>query len=1187
MYGFKSFMDRTQILFDDGVTAVVGPNGCGKSNVADAIRWVLGEQSAKTLRGSVMQDIIFNGTESKKSLSFCEVSLFFDNADRAMPLEYDELCVTRKLYRSGESEYLINKTACRLKDIVDLMRKAQIGREGYSIIGQGRVEQMINLRPEERRDIFDEATGIAGAKQKKLESERKLGRTKDNIVRYLDILGEIERQVEPMRAQAVTAKAYIEFKEQLKHHELNNFIYRTDLAENEKAKLHSKVEELTEELQRKSARSVELENEYQALLEDISKSDEKIKTLNDKRVQLVVAREKLVGQNELNSQRIDFLKQQNQSFEKEIETTKNLIEKAKTGVETAKSLLNEKGESLDKCRSEIESIEERLTAKNKELQEKSREIDRARNESLEKERSLAEINKNIATKENSYAYTESMLADLTSDESSSDKKIVELIEKQKSKESEREEIFKEITSLNSVVQEKTAEISNIKDEIFVRTNKITDLDKAKAGMTSQRNFLAKMKESFEGFSTSVRKLLVDAKENRQLSSKIEGVVANLIKVPKELEIAIEATLGNAIQNVVTESVEDTKYLISYLKEKRYGIVTFLPIPFVKPRELTNENSKCLTYEGVLGVASDLVSFDEKYKRVMKSLLGATVIVDNMDNAIKVAKDFNSSFKIVTLDGSILSTGGSISGGSYKPQISNILSYDREILNLEADINRAESTIDLSNKERSTLEIRQKDIEKSIRENQEKIRGFEIKLASIDEIINSIKANSSDEKTQTERRFEKVNQIKENLSILAQEIERLVENRNNLESKNDSQFDIEEMVGEYEEIRGKAAEINDTMTKQKVEEVRFVSEIASLNSEIMGFNKIVTDGEDEINQKKNNIESNIYIIEKCKESFVDVKDTSKSELEEIESALKDVDKYKIDKNAKLKEVDGDRTSSITELQKLESKKNAIAYEFEKVDSDLEIMAEKLSEEYDLTYEAALKYKDEEYKLSTSNSTIKKLKEQIYNLGNVNVNAIEELLVLNERYETMTKQKDDLLNSEKDLNKIIEELNIEMRTRFDEGFVKVNEYFAETFKELFGGGNARLKLLEGDSSSTKLDYGVDIEAEPPGKSLQNINLLSGGEKALTAIAIIISIMKLRPMPFCIFDEIEAALDEVNAVRFSKYLEKFEDYTQFILITHKKSTMEMADRIFGVTMQEKGVSKVVSVNLKDKKEELLDVN
>ncbi len=1178
IYGFKSFLDRTEILFDDGVTAIVGPNGCGKSNVADAIRWVLGEQSAKTLRGGVMQDIIFNGTESKKSLSYCEVSLYLDNSDKTLPLDYDEVCITRKLYRSGDSEYLLNKSTCRLKDVLELMRIAQIGREGYSIIGQGRVEQFINLKPDDRREIFDEATGIAGVKQKKNEAERKLVRTRDNLTRYLDILGELERQLEPMKSQAVTAKKYLECKEKLKYNEVNSFIYRSDFAESEKITLNKKIQSVSDEYAVKSQRSNELETEYQHNFKEIQTADEKINVLREKQLELVVERQKLASSNDLSNQRIDMLKDQSKVFQEEIQEANNNIKQFQEELEGMDGDLFEQNKYLAKIQSEMIEFEDSLTIANANIENKNFEIENSRANYSEFTKKFADLTSREISCSKSMEFIQKSIDETSSQTKNVDEKISGIFDKINELNTKVLHTESEYNTYKNASEVGMKNIAEIRAKLSQTTEELYDCEKRKAGLVSQRNFLLKMKESFDGFSAAVRKLLTDAKTDDRLSSKIEGVIANLITVPKNIEVAIEATLGNAIQNVVTNTMEDTKFLISHLKEKRHGIVTFLPLASIRPRRLHSENERCLTMEGVLGVASDLVSYDEKYENAILSLLGATVVVDNMDNAIAVARRFNSSFKIVTTDGSILAPGGSISGGSHRPQIANILSYDREIADSEIVIGKLNNKIRECNDSKITYSENLQELQAEKNNNVLKMQSFEVSLASLKQNLLSLKGNQSDEELETYARTEKLGSYKTELVNIKAELADIMFKKEQLRSITDiDETAIEKIMAESENLRGVAKEISEKFTSSKIEMVQISSEINSINGALNDLKDDIENSKISIEKKKENIKNNKIIIARCQEELIDVVDMPKGELTQIEEELGNFDNFKKELNSRLLEIDSLRTQSITEIQKLETKKNGLQMDLGRIDSDLEILKEKLADEYELDYDTALVYKDIEYKITGANGEIKKLKDAIYRLGHVNVNAIEELLILNDRYESMAKQRDDMTGAESDLKEVITELNTEMKLKFDEGFSKVSEYFTETFKELFGGGNARLKLVEHEGKD-KLSYGVDIEAEPPGKSLQNINLLSGGEKALTAIAIIISIMKLRPMPFCIFDEIEAALDDVNTTRFAKYLSRFKDYTQFILVTHKKNTMEMANRIFGVTMQEKGVSKVVSVNFQD---------
>lgn len=1176
VYGFKSFMGKSEISFDDGITAIVGPNGCGKSNVADAIRWVLGEQSAKTLRGSVMQDVIFNGTENRKSLSYCEVSLIFDNSDKMLPLDYNEVAVTRKLYRSGESAYFINKSVCRLKDITNLMRQAQVGREGYSIIGQGRVDQFISLNPDNRRSIFDEATGIAGAKQKKLEAERKLTRTRDNLTRYLDILGELERQVGPMREQAKTARLYLDYKEKLKYHEINSFIHKTDFAKFEKEKQKNKIEGVKEALVLAEKESNQLEVKYQQSLLNISEADKKIKTLRERQLELAISMEKLESSNELSSQRISFLEEQNELLKREIDELKAIQKDDNLTLKSINIELKERQNQYDELIEEIEIISKDLEISNADLKEKDSELSEYREITEKAKENISKLEAKRQALLKSIEYTENTLEEREGENKSADAKMNTMFDQILKKQSEIERLSSKVENSKNEIVELDKKLGKISGNLFTITGKLDEIEKSKVSIISQKNFYEKMKSSHEGFATPVRKLLNDAQDDEKLSNSIEGVVADLISTEKEYEIAIEATLGRAIQNVVTPDVEDAKYLISYLKTKHYGQVTFLPIPFVKTRELRQENLGALQMKGVLGVASDLVTFDYKYERVIASLMGATVIVDNIDNAIKVADKYNKSFKIVTLQGDILSTSGAISGGSRHSQIANVLSYDREIKTAEENIHSLNLTLNELSKLKNDTKKKQEELNNEKEFILSDIQSFEINIAKTKEILNSLKSNSDLTKSESNIKIERILEDRNKLESFKKDFaqtEREIELKSN-ELKKASEM-LSSNSGEYDDVIVKANSIQEKLNEKRIEKVKLQSKIDSINKNIENLNYDIEESEKQIGLKFETIENNTFIIKKSKENFKKATPEDAKELKEIEIELSNFDEYKEKLNKNIKEVGDKRTLALTSLQKLISKKSNLEISLEQMDIDLKNLREKLQDEYDLSYEDALGFKDEEYKFKGANSEIKKLKKLILGLGNVNVNAIEELGGLNERFEEMSRQRDDMLKAEEDLKTIIEKLNVDMREKFNEGFKKVNEYFAQTFKELFEGGNATLKLLEKDSKDV-LDYGVDIEAEPPGKALQNISLLSGGEKSLTAIAIIISIMKLRPMPFCIFDEIESALDEVNTVRFANYINKFSGNTQFIIITHKKSTMEIANRIFGVTMQEKGISKLISVNL-----------
>ena len=1004
--GFKSFADKTEIKFDEGVTAIVGPNGCGKSNVGDAIRWVLGEQSSKNLRGSSMQDVIFSGTEKRKSLSYCEVTLYFNNQDHFFDIDYEDLSVTRKLYRSGESEYQINKNQCRLKDIVNLFFDSGIGRDGYSIIGQGKVEEIISSKPEARRKIFEEAAGIAKFKSRKEEAEKKLERTRDNLTRIRDIIGEIDRQLGPMKRQAETAKKYLELRDLLRELEINVYIYQYEHSGEVKEQINERMNGILEELSLRQADIVGANQKYDDCMLDIADIDNKIKKLNDEILVLTVGIEKQAGETKLMQERINNIKSQNEKIEIDILNLKNTIAK-----NTAEKEFKEKRKI--------------------ELNQQAKEIE-----------------------ENSGEYSALV-------QEYSKLKVLEV-------------------NINAKIKQSEQNLHNLNAKIQVYENR--------------KRLLEEMQAEFEGYGNAVKRLLKESEKNTAIKDKMVGVLASLIKVPEKFETAIEVALGNAVQNIVTVNEDNAKILINHLKANKMGRATFLPISSMKPRFISAETQRTLNTPGCFGIASDLISFDKKIQNVVQNLLGATVIVDTLETAVNMAKNSKFSYKIVTLEGDVISPTGSMTGGSRKSDAVNLISRAREITTLATEVENLK--VDYQNQQTIINELMQKleSVQRKIEESDKKKNSTELSEAvKITEIRMELNALETD----FERINSSINEAKQLISINAQQLDT---NKTYIEQ-------------EQENIKAYIAQNSNSEAQIKLEVIKHQQKQFELN--------------------KASLQESLKIISDTKEKLMQ------------------------------------------EISTINDRKVRAEVELTKLISDMETMQERIYEEYELTYSTCQDYRKENFDFEKALPEVSRLKKEINKLGPVNVNAIDDSKALFERYTDLSTQAEDLEKAEADTVKVIEDLAQEMSIKFIEQFEKINANFKITFKELFGGGNASLELV---GSEDVLQAGVDINAEPPGKKLQNITLLSGGEKALTAIAILFAILKLKPMPFCLLDEIEAALDEANVERFAQYLRRFSGDTQFIVVTHRKPTMELADSLYGVTMEEKGVSRLVSVKLSE---------
>lgn len=1180
LYGFKSFADKAEIKFGNGITGIVGPNGCGKSNVADAIRWVLGEQSAKSLRGSSMQDVIFAGTQNRKSLSYCEVSLFFDNTKRIFDLDFNEVIITRKLYRSGESEYFINKQPSRLKDIVDLLHECGIGKEGYTIIGQGKVEEIMSAKPEDRRMIFEEATGIAKFKSRKVESERKLERTRENIVRYIDILSEIENRLEPLERQAEKAKEFNELSEQLKFHEINTYIAKVDGVAVAKGRINDRINGIDEEtdIKKKDLDSAQAENER--ILNDIDGADLKLKKLNDELADRRVGMEKSSGAKQLFEQRISYLNNQIERSLKEIEDSRATIAECDEAYIKADEAYKTADKELKELSAKAENLSKRLLGLSEKLA-LGEELAQSNQQKIIKSiESLSDFKLNKGAIGIERANLNEKLKELSArgDELSARREGV-FSDKEKT-DKRIDELDRSVFDYKNRIAEKEDEVKEGNEKSAAIDNDIFKLNSLISTLVTRENFYRDMKERYEGYAPAVKLLMGEAKKNPAVKSRVKGVVAELIKSDKKFDIALETALGNSAQNVVTADTEDAKYLIEYLKTNRLGRVTFLPVSSVKPRVKSAEVVRAMGERGALGVADEIVAYDREFENVISNLLGNTLIVDTLANATAIANKYRFAFKMVTLDGDVFSTQGAMTGGSRRPDAQGILSSDRKIEENAEQLKTSREKMDALKAEKAKTEAARDKHFSELEILNDAYNGAR------QELMVEREKQSAFEKTLSEidREAESVTDMLEGVTARLNEIERsyLAVSSGGAKSEQEKEAAMQsasKQQAEYDALRKERDEISMQSTEIQVAVTEKKGRIATLSDEMKRLKVMGDDAQETIKSLTASIEGAKGIIEELKREEEKVALTKeeqdkvnalRAEIENIEiykSGLRD----KMNKNAELRE---SLTNLLTELSE---RKHAEEIALAKIDSDLEYMGQSIAEDYQLDYNSALAFKEEGYDGSEGEKEINRLRRKRASLGAINATAIDDCKMLKERYEEMTTQKEDLEKAESDLKEAIDKIKSEMLAQFDEGFNKINENFQKIFKELFGGGRA---MLEMDYSQVedRLEAGVEIIAEPPGKKLQKLSLLSGGEKALTAIAILFSILRLRPMPFCVLDEIEAALDEANVDRFARYLKKFSEETQFIVITHRKPTMELADALFGVTMQEKGVSKMVSVKLAD---------
>ena len=1177
--GFKSFADRLEISFDVGVTGIVGPNGCGKSNVADAIRWVLGEQSARTLRGTTMQDVIFSGTQNRKSLSYCEVSLHFNNENRMFSLDYNEVVITRKLYRSGESEYYINHQIARLKDIVNLLHEVGIGKEGYSIIGQGKVEEILSAKPEERRAIFEEATGISKFKGSKADIERKLARTKDNLIRYADILSELERQIGPLKRQAEEAIRYKDLSEKIKYQEVNHFIFKAENVGQERAKVQARIDAIENEAKEKDEALSSAQQRYEQTGVDIVLNDAATQKLNDEILENSVRNEKRLGDEKLFGEKI-------RTRREEIDRLKDAIASANNTKARAETNLAQKQAEKEQKSKELSEIDTLAASEQQELASLVREISIGEGLSEENRKKMLESIESLSDAKVSAASL-NVQKDMLS---SRQKEVVDKVESLKAAMQraeiegqkfthQAEELKKNNEDLDKVVAEKQTQSYLLREKVRDYNEKLITLNSQLASLTAKQNFLKEMKTSYEGFGESVKTLMRGADEDREIARRIRGVIAKVLKTDKMYVTAIETALGGSMQSVVTDTPEDTKLLIAYLKKVSGGRVTFLPISTVRARSDGESVRRATKENGALGLATELVKYDPLFDGVMRNLLGNTLVVDHIDNAIAISKKYASAFKIVTLDGEIFSTQGAITGGSARNL--HLLGGDKQLAAVEGDIERAKESLEKGNRLVEDFTVRQQKMAEEIDAIRQNIARNEQDILIFNEKAMTFAAEYQRLKTELDSYSEEIAQISATLSSIAMEENKAAEGSLAMaKAKELGESDQKMLQEKFDAMKKRRDELVDLSTKRRIDRGALVAELGVISTDIDRLTETIARLTDEIAQNKATLserEKELLVLSE-EVSKVALSEAEQSEIARMKEKLKTLEESKAALLRTQGEIDREKQEVQAALLALKDRRAEEDVALAKIDSDLEHLAENIKETYELDYDACLAMKDENFDDYGSLAETARLKRERGAIKNVNLNAESDYAEVSLRYEEMLTQKEDVQKAQNDLTEALEKLTNEMVSTFNAGFNAINENFQKTFKELFGGGNATLELEEVEEGGDPLSAGIEIKAEPPGKKLQKISLLSGGERALTAIAILFAIIQMRPMPFCVLDEIEAALDDANVDRFAHYLKKFSEKTQFIVITHRKPTMEMADALYGVTMEEKGVSKMVSVKLSD---------
>ena len=1175
LQGFKSFADKTTLEFMPGITTVIGPNGSGKSNISDAIRWVLGEQSMKSLRGSKTEDIIFAGTQNRKSLGFAEVSIVIDNTDSKLPIEYTEVTVTRRLYRNGESGYFINKTPCRLKDVLELFMDTGIGKDGYSIIGQGKIDEILSNKSEDRRRIFEEAAGIVKYRTRKVEAEKKLEQTKLNLLRINDILSEIEANIDPLRLQSEKAKKYLSLREELKSIEIGLFLYNIDIYKEKIAEILKDTEIFSSQKEAEENKQNVLQGLKQNLkleLDELTTSIEAVQNLSFESSKLI---EQINSKINVSNERIANNKENFDRYLKDIEDLSSRIhelEEEKTSrLEKKTNLSNNRekfAKELEEKTKSLEEVSSKLTSEEAKIEEKKKKIEENTDLKYEKKEALNTIdinNENMVKREKTIK-----------DEISNT--ISELDQKRLLK-SDISKTFSEIEKQRNNFKKRLEEISNKKQE---STSKIKDYETKINNLTmeyrmkqSKYKFLVDMEKEKEGYQRSVKALLLECEKSSSLGKGMHGVLANLISVPEEYQTAIEMVLGGALQNIVTDTEEDAKKLIDYLRNNKLGRASFLPISSVKgkrPDRLIKNN-----LSGVIGVAADLVKADKKYEGIILNLLGKTVVVDNMDTAIILARQNSYSFKIVTLQGDIISPAGSMTGGSVTQKSSNIIGRASQIKTLAQELNHLDANIQKITKEKEDYENSISDLleevmslEKSSQEQEIVYATEKQRIVSLEESISKLETTLSNLKQELleidkNKEANKIRQL-----ALEQEMQKMEEETSSLS------LEINAFAEKNKDTQKYIDDLNFDITNLKISVSSFDESNNSLDEMLSRINQDIENNQRAINIKKSQREKILEDNQAIEAEILDLNNKIEEIKQEVSNSSTKVEALKqerISKNDKLTKTEEEILSQFETIENLKSQITKLDVKKSKLEVELEQIVNKMWEDYELTPSNAENYAKPS-NVSHTTKKVKELRDEIKSLGSINIDSIEEYKQTKERYDFMCEQRLDLENSSNKLKKVILDMTKTMKEQFEKQFKIINKNFGEVFAELFGGGKAELKLTDEENI---LECGIEIEVQPPGKKLQSMTLLSGGEKAFTAIALLFAILKINPAPFCVLDEIEAALDDVNVYRFADYLKNFTKHTQFLVITHRKGTMEVANTVYGITMEENGISKLLSMKLK----------
>ena len=1173
--GFKSFANKIVFDFHNGITGIVGPNGSGKSNVADAVRWVLGEQRAKQLRGGSMQDVIFSGTENRKPLSYASVAITLDNADHQLAIDFQEVTVTRKLYRSGESEYLINGSICRLKDVNELFYDTGIGKEGYSIIGQGQIDKILSGKPEERRELFDEAAGIVKFKRRKNMSVKKLEEETQNLLRVTDILSELEKQIGPLEKQSEKAKEYLKKKEELKSYDINLFLMESVRIREQIGEVERQLANAQEEFDAAQKKYNDTKVEYEEIESQLDEIDGTMEHTKSQLNETHLLKQQLEGQIELLKEQINSAKMSDEHFaQRSTHIHVEITERKKNEEEYLKeqNILQQQLDTQKTAENEVNSqlaaIQLRITELTANIEQWKQDIMDMLNHRAVAKAKIQHFDTLLEQMKVRKAEMNKKLIEISSDVSVQDESI-------RGYEKDLQEISEEIQTYVAEVKSQEEKIQELQRTLAKRTEQLRAGQTAYHREASRLESLKNITERYDGYGNSIRKVM----EKKEQEQGLLGVVADLIKVDKAYEIAIETALGGSIQNIVTDNENTAKRMIQYLKQNKFGRATFLPLTAITGGGGIRQ-PEVLREKGVIGLANTLVTVEDKFKVLADSLLGRTIVVEKIDDGIALARKYRQSLRIVTVEGELINPGGAMTGGAFK-NTSNLLSRRREIEEFEKTVVQLKKEMTVMEKEIAVIKQERAGCYEKIEENNQKLQKKYV-------IQNTLKMNLNQANTKKENILKMTGDMHREGKELEEQAAELLENQESIMIELDTSEKLERELNkkiEEQQLLLEKEKVSENETMQRAESIHltlanleqkneFILEnLSRIHEEMAKFGEEL----EQLRQNKENSSLEIGEKEKQIEEIRTTITNSKELFEEIELKIQNLSQEKEILTQKNKDFLTKREELSKHMSDLDKESFRLNSKKETFEETLEKQINYMWEEYEITYSKARELRNETFTdLSEIKRQIQLLKSEIRGLGSVNVNAIEDYKNVSERYDFLKTQYDDLVEAKETLIQIIEELDTAMRKQFAERFKEIASEFDKVFKQLFGGGKGTLELMEDEDI---LEAGIRIIAQPPGKKLQNMMQLSGGEKALTAISLLFAIQNLKPSPFCLLDEIEAALDDSNVTRFAQYLHKLTKNTQFIVITHRRGTMTAADRLYGITMQEKGVSTLVSVDLLEK--------